>query len=50
ADMPYNKMWKIYLEAKKAHPHQPQEICMKEVASIACVSLFDTHYRVNGMK
>ncbi|GES88269.1 ribonuclease H-like domain-containing protein [Rhizophagus clarus] len=29
ADMPYDKMWKIYLEAKKSPPQQPQEIYVK---------------------
>ncbi|GBC36227.2 DNA polymerase family B-domain-containing protein [Rhizophagus irregularis DAOM 181602=DAOM 197198] len=35
---------------KGTRPHQLQEKCGKEVASIAYVSLFDTHYRANGMK
>ncbi len=81
ADMPYNKMWKIYSEAKesvslnKSHPSTIQNMCKvahyciidalrcqelmvkwnvindyREVASIAYVSLFDSHYRANGMK
>ena len=81
ADMPYNKMWKIYSEAKesvslnKSHPSTIQNMCevahyciidalrcqelmvkrnvindYREVASIAYVSLFDSHYRANGMK
>ena len=29
ADMPYDKMWKIYSEAKKTPPRQPREICVK---------------------
>ena len=29
ADMPYDKMWKIYSEAKKALPHQLREKCGK---------------------
>ncbi|RIB12376.1 hypothetical protein C2G38_2101123 [Gigaspora rosea] len=78
--MPYNKMWKIYSEAKesifsnKSHSTivkmrkvayyciidalRCQELMVKrnvindyrEVASIAYVSLFDSHYRANGMK
>ena len=76
ADMPYDKMWKIYSEAKKepssltarkmrevAHyciidALRCQELIVKlsvindyrEVASIAHVSLFDSHYRANRMK
>jgi DNA polymerase elongation subunit (family B) len=76
ADMPYNKMWKIYSEAKKSSSPSTarnmrevahyciidalrcQELLVKlsqindyrEVASIAHVSLFDSHYRANGMK
>ncbi len=80
ADMPYNKMWKIYSEAKesislnKSHSTienmrkvayyciidalRCQELIVKrnvindyrEIASIAYVSLFDSHYRANGMK
>ncbi|RIB03708.1 hypothetical protein C2G38_2286783 [Gigaspora rosea] len=79
-DMPYNKIWKIYSEAKesissnKSHSTienmckvayyciidalRCQELMVKrnvindyrEVASIAYVSLFDSHYRANGMK
>ncbi|CAB5208415.1 unnamed protein product [Rhizophagus irregularis] len=76
ADMPYDKMWKIYSEAKK-NPSSTtarnmrevayyciidalrcQELLVnqsiindyREVASIAYVSLFDAHYRANGMK
>ena len=29
ADMPYDKMWKIYSEVKKTPPRQPREICVK---------------------
>ncbi len=76
ADMPYDKMWKIYSEAKKNSSSSTarnmrevanyciidalrcQELLVKlsvindykEVASIAYVSLFDAHYRANGMK
>ncbi|RIB01140.1 hypothetical protein C2G38_2297601 [Gigaspora rosea] len=76
ADMPYDKMWKIYSEAKKSSSSSTarnmrevahyciidalrcQELLVnqsiindyREVASIAYVSLFDTHYRANGMK
>ncbi|PKY59825.1 ribonuclease H-like protein [Rhizophagus irregularis] len=75
-DMPYDKMWKIYSEAKKDPSPSTarkmrevanyciidtlrcQELLVKlnqindyrEVASIAYVSLFDVHYRANGMK
>ncbi|GET51198.1 DNA polymerase family B-domain-containing protein [Rhizophagus irregularis DAOM 181602=DAOM 197198] len=75
-DMPYNKMWKTYSEAKKDPSPSTarkmrevayyciidalrcQELLVKlsqineyrEVASIAYVSLFDSHYRANGMK
>ncbi|POG82469.1 hypothetical protein GLOIN_2v1469774 [Rhizophagus irregularis DAOM 181602=DAOM 197198] len=75
-DMPYNKMWKTYSEAKKDPSPSTarkmrevayyciidalrcQELLVKlsqineyrEVVSIAYVSLFDTHYRANGMK
>ncbi|GBC48200.2 DNA polymerase family B-domain-containing protein [Rhizophagus irregularis DAOM 181602=DAOM 197198] len=75
-DMPYNKMWKTYSEAKKNPSPSTarkmrevayyciidalccQELLVKlsqineyrEVASIAYVSLFDSHYRANGMK
>jgi len=74
--MPYDKMWKIYSEAKKNSSSSTarnmrevanyciidalrcQELLVKlsvindyrEVASIAYVSLFDAHYRANGMK
>ncbi|CAI2196500.1 16669_t:CDS:2, partial [Funneliformis geosporum] len=44
-DMPYDKMWKIYSEMKKS----TSSSTMKKVASIAYVSLFDTHYCTNGM-
>ncbi|RIB19688.1 ribonuclease H-like domain-containing protein [Gigaspora rosea] len=76
ADMPYDKMWKIYSEVKKSsslstvrNMHEVADYCIidplrcqellvklrqindyREVASIAYVSLFDSHYRVNGMK
>ncbi|GBC13605.2 DNA polymerase family B-domain-containing protein [Rhizophagus irregularis DAOM 181602=DAOM 197198] len=76
ADMPYDKMWKTYSEAKRDPSPSTarkmrevayyciidalrcQELLVKlsqineyrEVASIAYVSLFDTHYRANGMK
>ncbi|CAI2195258.1 8661_t:CDS:2, partial [Funneliformis geosporum] len=50
ADMPYDKCEKSIQRRKKAPLRQPREICVKEVASIAYVSLFDTHYRANGMK
>ncbi|PKK57795.1 DNA/RNA polymerase [Rhizophagus irregularis] len=76
ADMPYDKMWKIYSEAKKSPSSSTvrkmrevayyciidalrcQELLVKlsqineyrEVASIAYISLFDSHYRANGMK
>ncbi|CAI2185525.1 16509_t:CDS:2, partial [Funneliformis geosporum] len=76
ADMPYDKMWKIYLEAKKSsfsstarkmceianyciiNALRCQELLIKlsvindyrEVASIAYVSLSNTHYYVNRMK
>ncbi|CAI2192255.1 9796_t:CDS:2, partial [Funneliformis geosporum] len=29
ADMPYDKMWKIYLEVKKNPPQQLRKICVK---------------------
>src|SRR3954471_582860 len=74
--MPYDKMWKIYSEAKKCpfpstvrNMHEVAHYCIidilhcqellvnqsiindyREVASIAYVSLFDAHYRANGMK
>jgi DNA polymerase elongation subunit (family B) len=76
ADMLYNKMWKIYSEAKKSfftstarNMHKVAHYCIidalrcqkllvklsqindyREVASIAHVSLFDSHYCANGMK
>ncbi|GBB89184.1 hypothetical protein RclHR1_15880005 [Rhizophagus clarus] len=81
ADMPYNKMWRIYSEAKagtslrESHSstmqnmHEVAYYCIidalrcqelmvkrniineyREVASLAYVSLFDSHYRANGMK
>ncbi|CAB5210402.1 unnamed protein product [Rhizophagus irregularis] len=76
ADMPYDKMWKIYSEAKKSpssttarNMREVAHYCIidalrcqellvnqsiindyREVASIAYVSLFDAHYRANGMK
>ncbi|PKY34642.1 ribonuclease H-like protein [Rhizophagus irregularis] len=76
ADMPYDKLWKTYSEAKRDPSPSTarkmrevayyciidalrcQELLVKlsqineyrEVASIAYVSLFDTHYRANGMK
>ncbi|PKK56360.1 ribonuclease H-like protein, partial [Rhizophagus irregularis] len=76
ADMPYEKMWKIYSEAKKSpssttarNMREVAHYCIidalrcqellvnqsiindyREVASIAYVSLFDAHYRANGMK
>ncbi|CAI2198278.1 10515_t:CDS:2, partial [Funneliformis geosporum] len=50
ADMLYDEMWRIYSEAKKTPLLYLQEKCEKEVASIAHVSLFDSHYRANGMK
>src|SRR3954453_17257859 len=72
----YDKMWKIYSEAKKSpssttarNMREVADYCIidalrcqellvnqsiindyREVASIAYVSLFDTHYRANGMK
>ncbi|PKK58421.1 hypothetical protein RhiirC2_720530 [Rhizophagus irregularis] len=57
ADMPYDEMWRIYSETKR-DPSQTTELLVKlsvindyrEVASIAYVSLFDSHYRANGMK
>ncbi|CAB5210814.1 unnamed protein product [Rhizophagus irregularis] len=48
ADMPYDKMWKIYSEAKKSPSSSTARKI--EVASIAYISLFDSHYRANGMK
>jgi len=76
ADMPYDKMWKIYSEAKKSpsstttrNMREVAHYCIidalrcqellvnqsiindyREVASIAYVSLFNTHYRANEMK
>ncbi|POG72530.1 hypothetical protein GLOIN_2v1829246 [Rhizophagus irregularis DAOM 181602=DAOM 197198] len=76
ADMPYDKLWKTYSEAKRDPSPSTarkmrevayyciidalrcQELLVKlsqineyrEVASIAYVSLFDSHYRANGMK
>ncbi|CAB4492569.1 unnamed protein product [Rhizophagus irregularis] len=76
ADMPYDKMWKTYSEAKRDPSPSTarkmrevayyciidalhcQELLVKlsqineyrKVTSIAYVSLFDTHYRANGMK
>ncbi|CAI2195552.1 19507_t:CDS:2, partial [Funneliformis geosporum] len=49
ADMPYKKMWKIYSEAKKS-PFSTTARNMREVAHYSYVSLFNTHYRANGMK
>ncbi|CAG8795074.1 22448_t:CDS:1, partial [Gigaspora rosea] len=76
ANMPYDKMWKIYSEVKKSSSSSTvrnmrevadyciidalrcQELLVKlrqtndyrEVASIAYVALFDSHYCANGMK
>ncbi|CAI2191329.1 15791_t:CDS:2 [Funneliformis geosporum] len=76
ADMPYDKMWKIYSKAKKSpssstvrNMREVAQYCIidalrcqellvnqsiindyRKVASIAYISLFDTHYRANGMK
>ncbi|GES94266.1 DNA polymerase family B-domain-containing protein [Rhizophagus clarus] len=81
ADIPYNKMWRIYSEAKagatlrESHSstmhdmHEVAYYCIidalrcqelmvkrnvindyREVASLAYVSFFDSHYRANGMK
>ncbi|PKK58841.1 DNA/RNA polymerase [Rhizophagus irregularis] len=76
ADMPFNRLWNYYSEAKKGssditvrNMHEVANYCIidalryqelivkrnvindyREVASIAYVSLFDTHYRANGMK
>ncbi|RGB29400.1 hypothetical protein C1646_766634, partial [Rhizophagus diaphanus] len=75
-NMPYDKMWKIYSEAKKSPSSSTvrkmrevayyciidalrcQELLVKlsqineyrEVASIAYISLFDSHYRANELK
>src|SRR6266542_2603555 len=76
ADMPFNKLWNYYFEAKELfsditarNMHKVANYCIidalhcqeliikynvindyREVISIAYVSLFDTHYRANGMK
>ncbi|RIA86472.1 hypothetical protein C1645_829240 [Glomus cerebriforme] len=54
ADMPYNKIWRIYSEAKAGtslrESHSSAMQNMHEVAYYSYVSLFDSHYRANGMK
>ncbi|PKY47853.1 ribonuclease H-like protein [Rhizophagus irregularis] len=76
AEMPVNKMWRIYAEVKEnpseltaRNMHEIANYCIidalrcqelmvkrnvindyREVASLAYISLFDAHYRANGMK